>query len=122
MPRSTDTTHVVVVGGGIAGAAAAWHLAEHVPTVLVEREPNAGLHATGRSASVLNVTSGHPVVGALAEASRPFLQSPPDGFCHGALLAPRGLMWVGEESDGEALDSIARRGTSAHRRCAPPHG
>jgi D-arginine dehydrogenase len=118
VPRSSASTHVVVVGGGIAGAAALWHLAEHVPAVLVEREPSAGSHATGRSASVLNVTSGHPVVGALAETSRRFLQSPPDGFCPGPLLAPRGLIWVGEASDADALDSLVdqARGLTADVR------
>ncbi|MDO9175642.1 MAG: FAD-dependent oxidoreductase, partial [Actinomycetota bacterium] len=57
---------VVVIGGGIAGASAAWALAERASVVLVEQAPTAGYHATGRSASVLSETSGHSLVCALA--------------------------------------------------------
>ena len=80
-------------------------------TVLVEREPDAGLHATGRSASVLS--KSRRATRWSARSPKPAgrsSQSPPDGFCDGSLLAPRGLVWVGEESDGDALDSIARQG------------
>ena len=65
-----DSFDVVVIGAGIAGAAAAWSLAAHMRVVLVEREATPGVHATGRSASVLSETSGHPVVCLLARASR----------------------------------------------------
>lgn len=97
---------VVVIGAGIAGAAAAWALAEHVGVTLVERESAAGMHATGRSAAMLSETSGHPVVGALAKASRGFLEQPPDGFCATPLTTPRGLAWIGREGDTELLDDL----------------
>ncbi|MBI5090393.1 MAG: FAD-binding oxidoreductase [Actinobacteria bacterium] len=102
----------IVVGAGIAGASAAWALAEHGPVVLVEREPSAGFHASGRSASVLSETSGHRVVCALAAASRPFFESPPQGFAEHPLLSPRGLLWVGETGDATALDALARDAAS----------
>ena len=97
-------TDVVVVGAGIAGASAAWHLAATHRVVLVEREPVPGHHATGRSASVLSETSGHPVVCALARASRPFFEAPPAEVCDTPLLSPRGLVWVGREEDATTLD------------------
>ncbi|HEY8546458.1 MAG TPA: FAD-binding oxidoreductase [Acidimicrobiales bacterium] len=105
-------TSVVVVGGGIAGASAAWALAAGGADVaLVEQELQPGHHATGRSAAVTNETVGHPVVGALARAGRPFLEDPPPGFVDHPLLAPRGLLWVAE--DPAALDALASAGSVA---------
>lgn len=100
---------VVVIGGGIAGASAAWALAERASVVLVEQAPTAGYHATGRSASVLSETSGHSLVCALAAASRAFFEAPPSDFADHPLLSPRGLLWVGQESDVDALDHLAAR-------------
>ncbi len=98
---------MVVVGAGMAGASAAWALAERHRVVLVEMETQPGHHATGRSASVLSETVGHPVVCALAAASRPFLTAPPDGFAEHPLLLPRGLLWVGTDHERVALDELA---------------
>jgi D-arginine dehydrogenase len=105
--RSVD---VCVIGAGIAGTSAAYELAADADVVVVEQEEQAGHHATGRSASVLSETSGHPLVCALAAASRAFFESPPDGFCEHPLLAPRGLMWVGRDGDEELLDELAVTG------------
>ncbi len=97
----------IVIGAGIAGASAAWALAERGSVVLVEQERAAGVHASGRSASVLSETSGHRVVCALAAASRPFFESPPPGFVDHPLLAPRGLLWLGELDSTSLLDDLA---------------
>lgn len=128
---SSTTVDVVVVGGGIAGASAAWALSEYASVVVVEQAPTAGYHATGRSASVLSETSGHPVVCALAAASRSFFESPPAEFVDHPLLSPRGLLWVGQEADTDALDHLAdraralaptvRRLTPAETRALVPH-
>lgn len=105
---------VVVVGAGIAGAAAAATLARRGSAgsriVLVEREPLPAQHASGRSASVLSETSGHPTVCALARLSRTFFEEPPEGFADHPLLSPRGLVWVGEAGDHDALDRLAEVG------------
>ena len=121
-PGPVDVFDVVVIGAGIAGAAAAWSLADRMRVVLVEREPAPGVHATGRSASVLSETSGHPAVCMLARASRPFLEGPPDAFCETSLLAPRGLAWVGRREDMDELDAFvmsARQLTPNVRRLSP---
>ncbi|HQZ32942.1 MAG TPA: FAD-binding oxidoreductase [Ilumatobacteraceae bacterium] len=109
---SLSKVDVVVIGGGIAGASAAWSLAEHASVMLVEQAASAGFHATGRSASVLSETSGHSVVCALAAASRGFFESPPTNFVDHALLGPRGLLWVGQAGDAAALDHLAQRARS----------
>lgn len=99
---------VAIIGGGIAGAAAAWHLADHAEVTVVEQEPQAGLHATGRSAATLSSTSGLAEVCALAEASRPFLEQPPAGFADHPLLHDRGLLWIGrDDADRAKLDAMA---------------
>jgi D-arginine dehydrogenase len=97
-----------VVGAGIAGASAAWALAERGAVTLLEQTDFAGYHASGKSASVLSETSGHRIVCALAAASRSFFESPPAGFVDFPLLSPRGLLWVGEETDSDLLDELAR--------------
>lgn len=103
---------VVVIGGGIAGASAAWALAEGHDVVLVEAEAELGAHATGRSAATLSETAGHRIVCALARASRPFLERPPAGFADHPLTAPRGLLWIGRTEDTSLLDEIATMAAS----------
>ena len=44
-------TDFIVLGGGIAGASAAYFLAEHGSVVVLEREESPGYHSTGRSAA-----------------------------------------------------------------------
>jgi D-arginine dehydrogenase len=103
------TVDVVVVGAGIAGVSAAAELSASRTVVLLEREQLPAMHASGRSASVLSETSGHPAVCGLARLSRPFFERPPDGFAEHPLLARRGLVWVGEAGDEQLLDELAAR-------------
>ena len=109
---------VVVIGAGIAGAGAAWHLGEHASVVVLERESQPGAHATGRSAALLTETSGASVVCALAAESRPFLADPPSGFADHALLAPRGLLWIARGDERGLLEAKAtaagEAGTEVH--------
>ena len=110
---------VVVIGAGIAGAAAAWHLAEHASVVIVEREAHPGAHATGRSAALHTETSSAPVVSALAAASRPFLAEPPEGFADHSLLSRRGLLWIARAAERDLLADKAAaaeaHGAKVHR-------
>src|SRR2546426_787240 len=48
-----DTCDFLVIGAGIAGASAAYELANRGRVVLLERESLPGYHSTGRSAAVL---------------------------------------------------------------------
>ena len=104
---------VVVIGAGIAGASAAWHLAGHASVVVVERETQPGVHATGRSAALHTETSGAAVVGALAAASRPFLSEPPEGFVDHRLLSPRGLLWIARAGERRLLEDKAAAADAA---------
>jgi len=86
---------VIVVGAGIAGASLGYFLAPHARVLLVERETQPGMHATGRSAALYSATYGSPQVRALTRASRAFLAAPPAGFAAHPLLAPRGALVFG---------------------------
>ena len=63
---------LVIVGAGIAGASLAWRLAGQRSVLVLEREPQPGYHATGRSAAMFMESYGAPQVRALTRASRPF--------------------------------------------------
>ena len=47
-----DTVDVCIIGGGMAGASVAFHLAPHARVTLLERESHVGYHSTGRSAAL----------------------------------------------------------------------
>src|SRR5262245_28150117 len=91
---------VVIVGGGIAGAAAAYFLAERGLTdvVLLERERQPGSQASGRSAASLVTVDPNPTLELLKRASAPFLRAPAAGFCDTPLLQPTGIMLLYDAS------------------------
>lgn len=97
---------VAVLGGGIAGASAAAHLAADCSVVLLEREDQPGYHASGRSAALFSEAYGNAVVRALSVASRPFLETPPPGFAEHPLLSPRGAMHVGDATQEAHLAAM----------------
>lgn len=97
----------IVVGGGIAGASAAFGLAGHGRVILLERESQTAYHSTGRSAALYDESYGVPLVTALTLASRPFLESPPAGFTEYPVLSPRGVMLLGRAGEEALLDRAA---------------
>jgi len=95
----------LVIGGGIAGASVAYWLAPHARVILLEREPQPGYHATGRSAALFMESYGTAQVRALTMASRTFLEHPPEGFSEHPLLTPRGAMMVADEAHLPELEA-----------------
>ncbi len=93
-----QTTGAVVVGGGIAGASAAYMLAAAMPVVVVEREARYDQHTTGRSAAVFTEAYERGVVQALAVASRPFLESPPPDVADRSVLSPQPFVLIGTKA------------------------
>lgn len=99
------TADVIVIGGGIAGAGAAFELSARARVLVLEAEAQAGYHASGRSAALFTETYGNAAVRALTRASRAFYETPPDGFPR-PLLTPRGTLFAATEAmlgDLEAL-------------------
>lgn len=98
---------VAILGAGIAGASLAGELASGASVALLEREAQPGYHTTGRSAALFSTTYGPPVIRALSRASRPFLETPPEGFAAAPLLAPRGALMAAREDQLDALEALA---------------
>lgn len=100
----------LVLGAGMAGAAAGYFLAEHGRVVLLEKEDAPGYHSTGRSAALYTETYGNAAIRALTVASGPFFRAPPPGFGEAALLRPRGVMLVAPHGDTAQLDAAVAEG------------
>jgi D-arginine dehydrogenase len=125
-----DVADLIVVGAGVAGAAAAAHLARERRVTLLERESQPGYHSTGRSAALFTETYGNRAIRALTGASRAFYEARADGFAEHPILTPRGaLMFAmpGQEAglddawiDLSSLDSRVRRLDAADARAMVP--
>ncbi|MCI0544427.1 MAG: FAD-binding oxidoreductase [Actinobacteria bacterium] len=100
----------VVIGGGIAGVAAAAHLAPYGKVTLLEMEATLAYHTTGRSAALYVINYGAQGTRPLALASRGFLESPPEGTVDAPILSDRGLLWVGTEAQMGVLEEMAEQG------------
>jgi len=99
----------VVVGAGIAGASVAYRLAEHGSVLLLEREPIAGYHTTGRSAAVFTEAYETDEVRALVRASRSFLTDPPADFANVPLLSPMPVMFIARPDQLGTLEQELER-------------
>ncbi len=104
-----NASDVLIVGGGIAGAGAAYEIGAFASVVLLERESRCGYHATGRSAASFTENYGNDVVRRLAMASRSFLEDPPAGFCSHPLLAARGMITIARADQLELLEQQLER-------------
>lgn len=111
-----DRADFIVIGGGIAGASAAYELSAAGRVILLEMESAPGYHATGRSAAVLSENYGPPLWSRLVTASRAFLENPPEGFADVPLVTPRGALFLAREEEQAALRrqgaELLRRGAS----------
>lgn len=100
---------ILIIGAGVAGASLGWRLAPHASVVLLEMEPAPGYHATGRSATHVNLSVGRPEIQQLTRLSLPFLLAPPEGFAAVPLLSPSPTLTVARENQLEALAGIEQR-------------
>jgi D-arginine dehydrogenase len=98
---------VIVIGAGVAGAAAACGLSATRRVVLLERETQPGYHSTGRSVAVFSEIYGSAPIRALSRATRPFLMQPPSGFTAGPLLDERGLIFIARADQLDAFNELS---------------
>jgi D-arginine dehydrogenase len=102
----------LVIGGGIAGASAGYFLADSGRVTVLEMEPVAGYHSTGRSAALFSEYYGNSVVRALTAASRAFFLAPPPGFSR-PLLSPRGVLALGPRGAEDRFAEVLAAGLTA---------
>lgn len=107
----THAFDVLVVGAGIAGASLAAHLAAGRRVALIEAEPAAGYHSTGRSAALWVLNYGPPDVRALTGLSRGFFEAPPPGFAEAPLLRRRPVVFLAPPEQREALHRLLAEGS-----------
>lgn len=93
--RSYET---LIIGGGIAGLATAWHLARkgQGDVLLLEREANTGTQSSGRNAAILRTLGSDPLTTSVAQRSAEFLRRPPAGFTDVPLVDSCGLILLGD--------------------------
>lgn len=96
----------IVIGAGMAGASIAAELAARGSVVLLEAEPHAGYHATGRSAALFSELYGNAAIRALTRGSRAFFFDPPAGFAEAPLVRPRPCLFVARADQAGALASF----------------
>ncbi len=99
-------TDVLIIGAGIAGAAAGFALAPRARVILLEREDQPGYHSTGRSAAMFIEAYGNIAIRRLVRASGRFLRQPPPGFADHPILTPRGVLFVAPEQQRPSLDAL----------------
>jgi D-arginine dehydrogenase len=96
-----------IVGAGIAGVSAAYHLAPQARVVILEREHVAAYHTTGRSAALHSETYGSAEIRAITVASGRFYRKPPAGFTDHSVLTPRGALIAGRAEQQAATQKAA---------------
>ena len=101
-----QTCDVLIVGGGIAGASAAYEIAPCAKTILLERESQPGYHTTGRSAAVFAPAYGNRVIRALTAASHAFYRERAGELADHPVLAPRGALFVGRADQLATLEAL----------------
>jgi D-arginine dehydrogenase len=101
-----SNSDILVIGGGIAGLSAAAVLSKHARVQVLEAEEQIGFHSSGRSATMVHYALGDRLVRALTLASRPFFDSPPDGFSDVPLGHEMSVLVHARADERQALDAL----------------
>lgn len=96
-----------IIGAGIAGVSAAYHLAPRAKVIILEREHVPAYHTTGRSAALHSETYGSAEIRAITVATGRFYRNPPQGFADHPVLTPRGALIAGRSDQQAALQKAA---------------
>jgi D-arginine dehydrogenase len=109
MSEEKKNIDVVIIGAGIAGASLAYFLTQRGVNgvVVLEREPFAAYHASGRSAATLVELDPNYTVQKLKMLGGRFLREPPPGFAENPVLDQRGLLALFREPDWSGLTKLA---------------
>lgn len=103
-----SASDILVIGGGIAGLSAAAALSKRARVTVLEAEEQIGFHSSGRSATMVHYALGDQLVRSLTLASRPFFESPPEGFSDVPLGHRMTVLVHAREEERDALDTLER--------------
>ncbi len=100
-----ESAEFVIIGGGLAGAAAAYHLAREGATgvVVLEKESVPGVHSSGRNAAILRVVVAGREVAALARDGGAFIRDTPSDWQEPIGFIPSGSLLTGGREALEAM-------------------
>jgi D-arginine dehydrogenase len=102
----------IIIGGGIAGLSACYHLAAHGRVCLFEREDMLGAHSSGRNAAIYRPLESDSTTGWLSRRSTDIWKEIVDQ----PILQKNGLLLVSaEQADIRELACRARGQNIAHR-------
>ena len=104
---------ILVIGGGIAGVAAAHFLVDDADVTLVEKEASLAFHTTGRSAALFFENYGAGPIRPLSKVSRRFLTLPPPGLADQPLLSPRGALTIADADSLDELEALLEEGIAS---------
>jgi len=110
----TTDCDFLVIGAGVSGAAAAWELAAHGTTILLDMEDQAGYHSSGRSAALYTPNYGPALVRQICQAAGVFFNAPPAGFAEHPLLSPRGALTLGIDDPEHKIDELLKDAPPEH--------
>jgi D-arginine dehydrogenase len=89
---------IAIVGAGIAGVGVAAALGAGPRVLILEQEPRAAYHSTGRSAAIFIRNYGNAVIRALSAQSVALFEGAEPDLFPNPLLTQRGLLYVADEN------------------------
>lgn len=115
LARIGNGVDIAVIGGGIAGATAAAHLAPHASLVLLEQEGELAHHTTSRSAALFFESDDDGIFDQLVPASRSFFDADHPEL-DAPLLRPLPVLQLGNADQRAEFEA-----TVARARARAPH-
>ena len=108
---------IIIVGGGFAGVATAFHLARNgtLPVLILERDPVGGQQASGRNAGMIRTLIPREAVQRMAIASATRLAAPPPDLPVEGVFRRTGGIILASGPDVTRLREAARRSRAAGR-------
>jgi D-arginine dehydrogenase len=98
----------LIIGAGIAGASAAYHIGGESSIIILEREDQPGYHSTGRSAAVFTENYGPRTMRVMSKVSAPFLRNPHEGFSDIPLLHDMGVIFVARDDQLDSMKALLK--------------
>ncbi len=98
----------LIIGAGIAGASAAYHIGSGSSIIILEREDQLGYHSTGRSAAVFTENYGPRTMRVMSKVSAPFLRNPHEGFSDIPLLHDMGVIFVARDDQRASMAALLK--------------